>query len=247
MKYLDVIGLNKRNRDFIMRYNTPRDIAFAKSKLDTKKWLHEIRMPTPNTLAVIHTTRDARTFLDSASRPSGFVIKPNRGAMGNGVQVVSTPFGPDQPVTRLRAQLYWQFCRILAGEFSGSHAVECALVEERVGSEAFALPICGFASADLRILCCNGRIVLAMLRLPTQESAGRSNLHQGGVGVGIDLESGAMLHAIHKHKVIKNHPDTGVRLTGNRVPNWLNQVLPLSTEMATKCPIKYCGLDLMID
>ena len=41
-----------------------------------------------------------------------------------------------------------------------------------------------------------GEVALGMLRLPTLESGGRANLHQGGVGVGVDVHSGRTTRAV---------------------------------------------------
>ncbi len=35
-----------------------------------------------------------------------------------------------------------------------------------------------------------GYPVMAMLRLPTRQSGGKANLHQGAIGVGVDLATG---------------------------------------------------------
>ena len=45
-------------------------------------------------------------------------------------------------------------------------------------------------SADVRSSYREGRPIMAMTRLPRAQSAGKANLHQGAVGVGIDMASG---------------------------------------------------------
>ncbi len=52
---------------------------------------------------------------------------------------------------------------------------------------------------------------MAMLRLPTRQSNGRANLHQGGIGTGVDLESGITDHAVQHNRFVEKHPDTGCR------------------------------------
>ena len=66
---------------------------------------------------------------------------------------------------------------------------------------------------DIRIILYRGEPAMAMLRLPTSESGGRANLHQGGLGVGIELHSGVTHHAVQATCTIHRHPDTGADLT----------------------------------
>ena len=44
---------------------------------------------------------------------------------------------------------------------------------------------------DIRLIAYKGVPVMGMLRLPTTESEGKANLHQGAIGAGIDLAPGA--------------------------------------------------------
>ena len=46
------------------------------------------------------------------------------------------------------------------------------------------------ASRTCESLLYRGEPAMAMLRLPTRESGGRANLHQGGIGAGVDLDDG---------------------------------------------------------
>ena len=43
---------------------------------------------------------------------------------------------------------------------------------------------------------------MAMLRLPTKASNGRANLHQGGIGTGVDLDTGKTNHAVLRNRSI---------------------------------------------
>jgi len=133
MSIQDIIGMNRRNRRLVLPLNRRRDFWVADSKLDSKRWMQSQKLPVTDLIEVVEATSRIRPLLDTLTRESGFVVKPNAGALGNGVKVVSTPFGPDLPVARLRGELYWLMCRILAGEFSGAHAAEIALVEEQIG------------------------------------------------------------------------------------------------------------------
>lgn len=48
-----------------------------------------------------------------------------------------------------------------------------------------------------------------MLRLPTRQSGGKANLHQGAIGVGVDLATGLTLRGTWLNNIIaKSTPDT---------------------------------------
>jgi len=88
--------------------------------------------------------------------------------------------------------------------------------------------------------------IMAMLRLPTVESGGRSNLHAGGLGVGIDIGSGITTLTIHNSNLIAQHPDTSMRLADLKVPKW-NQVLQIAIEAQRISGLGYSGVDIVID
>jgi alpha-L-glutamate ligase-like protein len=82
--------------------------------------------------------------------------------------------------------------------------------------------------------------------LPTKASNGRANLHQGGIGVGVDLASGLTHHAVQKNRFVLAHPDTGIPVIGMRVPDW-NEVLDLARRASEAVGLGYIGVDVVID
>jgi alpha-L-glutamate ligase-like protein len=85
-----------------------------------------------------------------------------------------------------------------------------------------------------------------MLRLPTKQSNGRANLHQGGIGVGVDLATGRTHHAVQHDRAIAIHPDTRQTLVGIQVPYW-SEVLHLSRRVAEAVGLGYLGVDVVVD
>ena len=85
-----------------------------------------------------------------------------------------------------------------------------------------------------------------MLRLPTRLSGGKANLHQGAIGLAIDLTSGRITHASMKGKSIAHHPDTGAELIGFEVPYWTN-ILHIAVASSYAVPLGYIGIDICID
>ena len=49
---------------------------------------------------------------------------------------------------------------------------------------------------------------MAMVRLPTRLSGGKANLHQGAIGVGVNLATGTTFGGVFHNDAIDYHPDT---------------------------------------
>src|SRR5258705_9354468 len=98
---------------------------------------------------------------------------------------------------------------------------------------------------DIRVILLRGKPVMAMMRVPTRESSGRANLHQGAAGVGIRMGDGFALRASWRREFISVHPDSGVPLTGFRIPHW-DGILDVARRVATALPLPYVGLDVVL-
>ena len=83
---------------------------------------------------------------------------------------------------------------------------------------------------DIRVVLYKNEPAMAMLRLPTRASGGRANLHQGGIGAGIDLETGRTNNAALGNRFTQYHPDTDMPLVGFEVPYWPH-VLEMSRQV----------------
>jgi len=99
---------------------------------------------------------------------------------------------------------------------------------------------------DIRIIIFQGYPVMAMLRLATKDSDGKANLHQGAVGVGLDIGTGRSLNAVQFNRPITLHPDTGLALENIQIDSWEDML-----EMASRCyeatGLGYMGVDLVVD
>ena len=91
-----------------------------------------------------------------------------------------------------------------------------------------------------------GYPVMAMIRLPTRMSDGKANLHQGAIGVGIDLPTGVTKRGVWGTEVIREHPDTEHSIVGLKIPRWDDLM-----EMASRCyelsELGYIGVDFVLD
>jgi len=99
---------------------------------------------------------------------------------------------------------------------------------------------------DIRIIVFKGYPIMTMLRLTTKASDGKANLHQGGVGVGIDIATGRALHAIQFGQPILHHPDTHKIFSELVIPHW-DELLQLAAACYKMTGLGYLGADLVLD
>lgn len=98
----------------------------------------------------------------------------------------------------------------------------------------------------MRVIVYKGYPAMAMMRLATAESDGRANLHQGAVGVGLDIHSGKAINAVMHNLPITVHPDTGVDLMKLEVPFW-KEHLEIATKAYEMTNLGYLGADIVLD
>jgi len=88
--------------------------------------------------------------------------------------------------------------------------------------------------------------VLAMVPLPTRESRGRANLHQGAVAAAVHLQTGRTFGGVCHNRTVSSHPDTGATIEGLPIPFW-NKLLSAATELAEAVELGYLGVDFVLD
>ena len=79
-----------------------------------------------------------------------------------------------------------------------------------------------------------------------RSSHGKANLHQGAVGVGIDVATGRAVRGVQRNRPVSTHPDTGKTLLSLQVPQW-NTLLELACACADMTGLGYLGVDLVLD
>jgi len=99
---------------------------------------------------------------------------------------------------------------------------------------------------DIRVVMYKGFPTMAMLRCSTRESDGKANLHQGAVGVGIDIGTGRALNAVQHDMPITRHPDTKYNFSQLQVPHW-EKILPLAASCYEITDLGYLGVDIVLD
>jgi alpha-L-glutamate ligase-like protein len=245
-----VLGINARNILYQARYNDRRRQQLVDDKRRTKELAAQAGIPVPATYGVIETPTQVRALRRLVGTRERFVVKPAHGSKGNGILVIDAqlPHG-----WRLAGgqelgddEVHHRLDDVVSGLYSLAGQPDCALLEYRVESDPLLAPIACGGVPDLRVLVFRGVPVMAMLRLPTHESAGKANLHQGGIGVGIELCSGMTRHGVHHDQAIDRHPDTGCALAGLKLPAW-RDILVLAARCADLTGLGYLGVDIVLD
>ncbi len=246
---MPVLGMNRRNA-LIARLNPREAIKGVNQKFETKQRLAAAGVPVPPTLALIADEAQAAAF-DFDTLPDAFAVKPNRGRRGEGVILVDGRVeggwrqlnGETLTPRMLRAHV----TRILAGELSleGSNT-DAALFEPLIRTHPDFARLVPYGLPDIRIICLGDAPLMAMTRLPTEESRGRANLHQGAVGAAIDFRDGAIFRAVLGQDPVSHHPSTGADLIGASIPHW-EAVIDAARRCSGALGLGYVGVDLVID
>lgn len=250
LKERGVLGINARNSRFISKYNPRRLFPLVDDKLKTKALCQQYGIPAPQLYGTVEAHGDLRQLPKLLEPYSEFVIKPVRGAMGNGVLVVVGRDG-DKYVKGSGARLNDQEVRhyvsgILSGLYSLAGNRDRAMIEYRVQLHPTFQAVSYGGVPDIRVIVCKGVPALAMLRLPTRRSDGRANLHQGAIAAGVDIATGRTHHAVQSNRLIEVHPDTGNNVIGMEVPYW-NEILRIAALSAEMTGLGYIGVDVVLD
>jgi alpha-L-glutamate ligase-like protein len=246
-----IMGINRRNADYVLKYNKRSLYPIVDDKIITKQRAIAAGIHVPELYGVIATEKGIGQLDAIIGGRSDFVIKPAQGAGGDGILVVADHFEGDRHRTvsgRIidRAELEHQVSNILTGMYSlGGHR-DRALIEYRVKPDAIFQAISYEGVPDIRIIVLMGYPVMAMLRLPTRQSNGKANLHQGAIGVGVDLATGVTLHGSWLNSKISRHPDTTQPVHGVQLPNW-DGFMHLAARCYELCGLGYIGVDLVLD
>ncbi len=242
-----ILGMNARSAR-VEAENPLQAIQLVNSKYDTKAALEEVGVPVAPTLVRIRDRRDL-SHLDWDALPEAFALKPNYGRGGAGILLARDGDGWRTASGRYlgRDAITDHIRSILEGEYSlESLDHDSALLEPLIVPHPVLARLVPSGLPDIRVICHQGDPLLAMMRLPTEESEGRANLHQGAVGAAVDLGSGRVDRAMLKHERIENHPDTGERLVGVEVPEW-GAVVEAAARCGEATGLGYLGADVVVD
>lgn len=249
-RFGDVLGLNARSADYLV-LNKRKQRRMADDKLLTKKMLRKMKVDHPRLLGTMSSVKRVRTF-DWNKLKEGFAIKPVQGFGGQGILLVRRPAKEPgyfwtvdgKKIGIEEISLHAQ--DIVEGKYSHNNLSDKAMVEERIKIHPKFKKLAVGGAPDIRVIVFNKVPVMAMLRLPTEESAGKANLHQGAIGLGIDMATGITTHGVYKNQQIKYFPDTNKKVNGIAVPYW-NKILLLAVKTQMVSKLSYLSVDMLID
>ena len=136
---------------------------------------------------------------------------------------------------------------IISGLFSLGGRADEALLQQRVVPHPAFERISFQGTADVRVIVYRGVPAMAMLRLPTQESGGRANLHQGAIGAGVDLKTGPdepRRAAQPRHRAPPGHRRAAWSVS--RCPTG-RRYWHMSRRVSEATGLGYVGVDVVVD
>ncbi len=205
-----VLGMNARNLELLTE--NPRPLhRLADDKTVTKEICRQNGIPVPATIAIIERFGQLRDLAAILADRREFVIKPARGAGGRGVLVIvdckNENYIAASGLPMTLEDLREHAAAILSGQYCVTGQNDKAIIEQRIAAHPIFGDLVDSGTPDLRIVLKEHHPLAAMLRLPTTGSRGRANLHQGAVGVGIDVATGLTTLAVHRGRRVADHPD----------------------------------------
>lgn len=245
-----IIGMNRRNIRYIGRYNSRRLYPLVDDKLKTKLLAQKHGITTPALIGTVTTQFGIKRIREMLQGHQGFVIKPAKGSGGKGILVIDGVNGDryfkpsGQALTHRDIERHTS--NILSGLYSLGGSPDVALIEALINFDERFDKYTYEGVPDIRVIVFKGYPVMAMVRLSTAASDGKANLHQGAVGVGIDIATGRALRGVQFDRAIKNHPDTGHELASLHIEDW-KTLLNLAASCYEMTGLGYLGADMVLD
>ena len=243
----DVLTMTVRNREFVGKYNPP-DVMALMTKDAAKGFLVPLGVPMASTYMILRERSDLEKFRKWLDQHDTFALKPSSAYGGEGILLVKgkqgelyqTNFGP-----MTASQIVTHAFSIVEGQFHGGQK-DSAVVEELLVQNEALRSIVPVGLADIRVISFLGYPIMAMVRIPTEMSGGKANIHLGAVAAGIRISTGIIIHSVWTGLPSPEHPDTGVRLLGRQIPFW-DEILEVAAEAQRFTGIGYAGVDIALD
>jgi alpha-L-glutamate ligase-like protein len=245
-----VLGMNARNVAYISRYNERSRYPLVDDKLKTKMVVRKAGVTVPDLLQIIRTQHEIEAIDPVLAKYDQFVIKPAQGSGGKGILVIvgrdGEHFVKASGARLTAADVKRDLSNITSGLYSLGGKPDVAFVESLVIADKTFENISFEGVPDIRIIVFKGYPVMGMLRLATQESDGKANLHQGAVGVGLDIATGRSIAAVQHNRPVGRHPDTDHALSHIVVPHW-RALVTLAARCYDVTRLGYLGADFVLD
>ncbi|ASA54710.1 alpha-L-glutamate ligase-like protein [Vibrio gazogenes] len=250
LRHKGILGMNKRNHSYIGRYNDRSKYPLVDDKLQTKIIAEKAGCTVPQLIGVIRNQSEVKQIHQLVQQWPSFVIKPARGSGGKGILVVTSHqngvYVKPSGATLSAEDVERHVSNALAGLFSLGGKNDVAIIENLIQFDDCFDGFSYEGVPDVRVIVFKGYPVMCMMRLSTRASDGKANLHQGAVGVGIDIATGRAVRAVQFGQPVTHHPDTGRALIELDVPHW-QRLLELAARAWEMTGLGYIGTDMVLD
>ncbi len=245
-----VYGINRRNIELVYAHNPRGDYPLADDKLLCKERMVAAGVPVAETLVVCDGLFAIARTIAALEDTEQFVVKPANGSGGEGILVIGERLGPGRwrragGAEITARELHRHLAAIVLGAFSGQ-LDDRVFVERRIAPHPVYRELWSDGLCDVRIITLHATPIIAMVRVPTAQSGGRANLHQGGLGLAIDLDTGVTVRAVHRGVSVVSHPESRRPLVGLQLPDW-KETLAVAIAAARAVPLGYLGCDVVVD
>lgn len=240
-----ILGINARNLLYIRPYNKKKAIKMADSKLKSKHFLSARGIPVPKLHGVIRSREELEKF-DFNTLPSNFVLKPNFGYGGEGIIPIigrsDGDFVKSSGKNMTADDMADHIGDIIDGRYSITGVSDFAFFEQLIVCDDKIAKFAYKGLPDIRVVVHNLIPVMAMLRLPTEKSDGKANLHLGAIAAGIDIAKGVVTNVIEGEEIVEGPPG----LRGLEIPYW-DEILLISSKVQLITNLGYLAVDIAID
>lgn len=243
-----IIGINQRNVELVYQFNNRKDYKLADDKVLTKNILHKNNIACAETYAVIERIGDIYSKWMSVQQYHQIAIKPANGSGGGGIKILKKNkdgkwISSGKEINE--EMIFQHMASIIMGIYSlgGKDRV---LIERCIDPHPFFHEIYPAGVPDFRVILLHDIPLLSMLRVPTDKSDGKANLHQGGLGIGIDMNTGKLSEGYDGSGYYDFHPDSKSIIKGKDIPYW-EELLELSINTSKAFPLNYLGVDIVLD
>ncbi len=254
-KYRQFLTKNERNKVYL-RKNSASGKAIADSKFKTKRMLSKAGVSVPKLIARFKSEQDLTKF-KWETLEGNFVVKPESGYGGEGIIIIRKRGKWAGEWQKMNGEMINSndlslHCReILAGKFSLHSMPDTVLVEERIKIHPLFLALTKSGTPDIRVVVYNNVPVMAMLRVPTEKSGGKANLHQGAIGLGVDLATGITTFGIEDgepiYRIYDYNKKKKRKVNGIKIPFW-REILEVSISCQKAIPsLGFMGVDVVLD
>lgn len=243
------LGINERNLRYVYARNDKNAFPYADDKILCKEALDAAGIACASTYGIIERIGDIPRVWQSLQHYERLAVKPAKGSGGGGIIILKKDSeGRWCSGGRVLSdeQIFSHLAQLLMGMYSFGTS-DRVLVEQCIIPHSFFHEIYPAGVPDFRVILLDQKPAMGMLRLPTARSNGKANLHQGGLGIGINMEAGSLAYAYDGQAYHTVHPDSQQQILDKKIPYW-EELLELSIQTAEAFPeLGYLGVDIVLD